>query len=111
MPEVGSATVMPFFEVIIVLRLLARIRCILHLPNIILHGARLVKHQNDIRGDILGNRARDLRTGGICLQRDGIGAVVIGFRRLVVPHAAVSGGIIRIGGRSRDEQREEKGQA
>ena len=109
MPKVGAAAVMPFFIVAFVLRVISRIRCILHLPDIICHGAGLIQHQNDICGDVLGYRGRSLRAGGKGFQRDGVGTVIVGRRRLADLHAAVNGGIIRID-RCGHNQRAEKGQ-
>lgn len=74
------------------------------------HRAGLVDNKNNISGDIRFLLRNDLRAGGESLQRDGVGAIFVGCRRLADLHATV-GLIVRIGSCAGHVQRAEKRQA
>ena len=66
----------------------------------VFHRAGLVDNKNNISGDIRFLLRNDLRADGKGFQRDGVGAVTVGFRRLADFHAVV-GVTFRIGSRAR----------
>ena len=114
-PQVLAATIVPE-RIILVIMIVATVIspgsvCRVCIATYrIVHRARLVDNKNNISGDIRFLLRNDLRAGGEGFQRDGIGTVSVGCRRLADLHATV-GLIVRIGSRAGHDQRAEKRQA
>ena len=102
-PEVSLAAVVALGVQFLIV--FVGVRAVAHRADVLSHGARQVKHQNDVRRHVLGFGADGLFAGGVGFEGDGVRAVTVGRCRLGQHHAAVRRLLLRVSGGGGDGQR------